>query len=87
MRFEIGGDASVSFRDEVELGQEFSMNRSYLPKDTAETVQEEVQTASETETELPTASGEDGKQTEQVADQGSIVGVDPSIADHTGGEG
>ena len=87
VRFEIEGDASVRFRDEVELDQEFSMNRSYLPDDVAETAQEEtVQTESGSEAELLTESGEETQQTEQVADQGSIAGVDPSIADHTGGE-
>lgn len=86
VRFEIEGDASVCFRDTVELDQEFSMNRSYLPDDTAETAQEEsVQTESGTEV-AQTAPGETEQQTEQIVDQGSIVGVDPSIADHTGGE-
>ena len=90
VRFEIEGDASVRFRDEVDLGQEFSMNRCYLPDDTSEAVQETTQTeaAAEvvTETEFSGAAGENRQQTEQVADQGSIVGVDPSITDHTGGE-
>ena len=85
VRFEIEGDASVRFRDEVELDQEFSMNRSYLPDDETGTAQEEtVQTESETEPQ--TASKETAQQTEQVIDQGSVVGVDPSIADYTGEE-
>ena len=49
VRFEIEGDASVRFRDEVELDQEFSMNRSYLPDDETGTAQETVQTESETD--------------------------------------
>lgn len=85
VQFEIEGDASVRFRDEVELDQEFSMNRSYLPDDETGTAQEEtVQTESETEPQ--TASKETAQQTEQVIDQGSVVGVDPSIADYTGEE-
>ena len=85
VRFEIEGDASVRFRDEVELDQEFSMNRSYLPDDETGTAQEEtVQTESETEPQ--TTSKETAQQTEQVIDQGSVVGVDPSIADYTGEE-
>ena len=83
--FEIEGDASVRFRDEVELDQEFSMNRSSLPDDETGTAQEEtVQTESETEPQM--ASKETAQQTEQVIDQGSVVGVDPSIADYTGEE-
>ena len=85
VQFEIEGDASVRFRDEVELDQEFSMNRSYLPDDETGTAQEEtVQTESETEPQM--ASKETAQQTEQVIDQGSVVGVDPSIADYTGEE-
>ena len=85
VQFEIEGDASVRFRDEVELYQEFSMNRSYLPDDETGTAQEEtVQTESETEPQ--TASKETAQQTEQVIDQGSVGGVDPSIADYTGEE-
>lgn len=74
VRFEIEGDASVSFRGEVALDQEFSENRSYLADEPVE------------ETTSEQASAQTEVQTEQVADQGSIVGVDPSITDHTGGE-
>lgn len=87
VRFEIEGDASASFRGEVALDQEFSMNRSYLPDDTTGETMSETAAETEAGTELQTAAAEETEpQSGQAADQGSIVGVDPSIVENEGGE-